>query len=449
MNADYTLEFHELLEPATQFIEIDQKKLVDQLVPTHKHAEDEHGNHIFVERILPKETEEVLIAKVNTADVEELTRAYRSDRITTFRFHTQIIDEYADLLYAYKRAQFAYARGAYLDFECFYVTLSYFNNFRVRALMFEPSRPEYSEKVSKKTCVIHGLMSSVMNFLDQHDESRRGCEVIFLKQLAIFLLNRDYEQILISRVAWSGRATRILESVGFRELSRQDPDYQSLINYLKPLEFSIDVWRADLRAILTPNIFIGLSGKMGAGKDTTAESFMQLLDGSSYPYLTKQVAFAANVKRIVATLTSTTFAMNNDRKLRQTKIEALDATLGELQQKIGQGLRDIIHPDVWVNAVMSDPEPIIKIVTDVRYPNEVAAIEASGGFVVRIVRDDDNVHNAVLEETRDRSHPSETALDDHDFEYVIYNDGDKATLGFKLMKIFQDFIADRDKPVSS
>ena len=120
-------------------------------------------------------------------------------------------------------------------------------------------------------------------------------------------------------------------------------------------------------------MFVGLSGKIGAGKDTAADEFIKQWHGE-----VTRLSFALKVKQTVALLTNTTLEDNIDRSKRQTRIEPLDATLGELQQKIGNGLRELIHEDVWVHSVLSDKSPGIKLITDVRYPNEARAIEKSG-----------------------------------------------------------------------
>lgn len=104
--------------------------------------------------------------------------------------------------------------------------------------------------------------------------------------------------------------------------------------------------------------------------------------------------------------------------------------------------RIIIHPNIWVNATMADYKPtndcqqhsdglfytdehgeneVIPIypnwiITDVRFPNEVKAVEDKGGIVVRIDRYD------LIYTTAD-NHPSETSLDNHTFDIVITNSG--------------------------
>lgn len=80
--------------------------------------------------------------------------------------------------------------------------------------------------------------------------------------------------------------------------------------------------------------------------------------------------------------------------------------------------REIIHPNIWINATMNAvarnhlPGAII---TDVRFPNEAEAVKKKGGIVIRIERSSENSSD---------NHPSEIALDDYEnFDYKIYNDG--------------------------
>lgn len=124
-------------------------------------------------------------------------------------------------------------------------------------------------------------------------------------------------------------------------------------------------------------------------------------------------------------------------------------TVRELLQKVGtDAMRDVIHPDVWVNALMKDytsyyPESSNEhlynkfpnwIITDVRFPNEAKAIKDRQGIVIRVNRpfkvegvyEKDESGFDVLKYTTNRPislHESETALDDYSFDYVIENSG--------------------------
>jgi hypothetical protein len=52
------------------------------------------------------------------------------------------------------------------------------------------------------------------------------------------------------------------------------------------------------------------------------------------------------------------------------------------------------------------------VITDTRFPNEAKAIKDAGGMVVRVERSGVKATNA---------HPSETSLDNWEFDYVIHN----------------------------
>jgi hypothetical protein len=168
-------------------------------------------------------------------------------------------------------------------------------------------------------------------------------------------------------------------------------------------------------------MLIGLSGKIGSGKNTAA-----ILLREEHPQFI-EVAFAENVKKVVAILTGTTFEENMDREKRKRRIEAFGATLGELQQKVGNGMRQTVGTNVWIQAVMSNLSPYT-IITDVRFPDEVKAIEQAGGIVIRIERTEEHqkVHDLkgeFLNDMRPRNDITETALDDYPFERKVMNNG--------------------------
>lgn len=87
-------------------------------------------------------------------------------------------------------------------------------------------------------------------------------------------------------------------------------------------------------------------------------------------------------------------------------------TRGELLQIVGTEIvRNRIHENAWIDIVESqiigaNHYGVPWIVTDVRYPNEVAMVLRHGGVVLRIEAP------ALTPGTRDHAHPSETALDE-------------------------------------
>lgn len=189
------------------------------------------------------------------------------------------------------------------------------------------------------------------------------------------------------------------------------------------------------------NILIGLSGHLGSGKDTVAELLIK--NYTPMKYECKHIKFATKVKEISAMLTNTgktyeeSLADNLSAEGKAKFIPELGMSLGKIQQQIGEGLRNLIHPDVWVHALLSnvksdtEDSKTITIISDVRYPNEVVAIHKRGGIVIRINRKD------IPEKCiagRDTNHPSETSLDDcKDFDIILDNGGSKEDLEILLM----------------
>ncbi len=97
-----------------------------------------------------------------------------------------------------------------------------------------------------------------------------------------------------------------------------------------------------------------------------------------------------------------------------------------------EGGRDVIHPNIWVNATLGDlKDTDYVIVTDTRFPNEVEGIKRKGGIVVKIIRP-----SIVSTST----HPSEISLNDYtDWDYIIINDGTIQELEEKVLKMLYHF----------
>ena len=124
--------------------------------------------------------------------------------------------------------------------------------------------------------------------------------------------------------------------------------------------------------------------------------------------------------------------------------------------------RQIIHPNIWVNATFADYKEKIKelsgystgidgefelskynnypswIITDVRFPNEAKAIKDKGGILIRCERTyyTEDKRYKIGFDPFEKEHPSETALDSYkDWDYVIKNDGSLEDLLTKVKDI--------------
>ena len=245
---------------------------------------------------------------------------------------------------------------------------------------------------------------------------------------------------------------------------------------------------------------IGISGKIGSGKDTVGKILQGLSIKSvenmnkdwlwiqkfylNSPYKIKK--YAGKLKDIACLLIGCTREQLEDREFKEKELgeewvaykaagsSVLYTTEEEIRkltsipikvrltprlllQLLGtEASRQIIHPNIWVNALFANYDKYLEfciqnelsklkdksmmggfspnrssfelpnwIITDVRFPNEVQAIQDRGGIVIRVNRIAGSVLiNNDTHSVTDHQHPSETALDDcNDFDYVIENDG--------------------------
>ena len=135
-------------------------------------------------------------------------------------------------------------------------------------------------------------------------------------------------------------------------------------------------------------------------------------------------------------------------------LEYFKSTPRLLLQIIGTDcIRDKVHPNAWVNALFADykscslpdettfiddKEFIRKnssqwIITDMRFPNELEVVKSRGGITIKINRitfreqqTEFGKLSTIIEPKVDKllgikEHPSETALDNAEFDYTIEN----------------------------
>lgn len=157
---------------------------------------------------------------------------------------------------------------------------------------------------------------------------------------------------------------------------------------------------------------IGLSGYAQSGKDTAAEALKEL----GY----ERVAFADVLRSAVYALNP---LMPDGRRVQDIVDEiGWDSAkvnfteIRTLLQRMGTEVgRNLLGENVWVDTALSSlDESGSYVVTDCRFPNEADAIRDRGGLVYRIAR-------RGVERAND--HPSETSLDNYDFDGILVNDG--------------------------
>lgn len=103
------------------------------------------------------------------------------------------------------------------------------------------------------------------------------------------------------------------------------------------------------------------------------------------------------------------------------------AEIRGLLQRLGtEAGRNTLWDSIWIDAALHGLDESGKyVITDARFPNEADAIRERDGVLVRITRSGVGPAN---------SHPSETSLDDYDFQWYISNSG--------TLEEFREHVAD-------
>jgi len=263
-------------------------------------------------------------------------------------------------------------------------------------------------------------------------------------------------------------------------------------------------------------MIIGINGKIGSGKDTVGSIIQYLTAEDTGQFCLNRIhsgksieghhnssyeikKFAGKLKQTGSLLTGIPVEMFEDQEFKKTNLSndwsslqqsgrnkvLLPMTVREFLQKLGtEAMRDGLHTNVWVNALFADYHPTPNksmdesfmeqfvtgsseihyalpkwIITDMRFPNEMEAVELREGVTIKVVRykvgdkvywtDPEGVSSGSYEisevyqdfcciyndfseaevpyhEVKHKSenlHASETALDDAHFDHVISNNG--------------------------
>ena len=186
--------------------------------------------------------------------------------------------------------------------------------------------------------------------------------------------------------------------------------------------------------------FIALSGKKQCGKDTIASMLKKKLEASGMSVEIDY--FARPLKEFCITVLGLerelVYGSNDDKNTethinwgnmphylaitRQALVECKDncpkhdtpMTVREVLQHIGTNVVRRIDNDAWARAPFRTQREVdVVILADCRFPNEKEWTERNGGVTIRVERD------TGFED----DHPSETALDDADFQIRYNNNG--------------------------
>ena len=169
---------------------------------------------------------------------------------------------------------------------------------------------------------------------------------------------------------------------------------------------------------------INISGKAQHGKDTTALILKKKLESKNKKVI---ITHYADLLKYEAKQFFN-WDGNKDEKGRQ------------ILQYMGTDVIRKINPDYWVGFIkefmkMFQDEWDYVIIPDCRFPNEIEAwgIDNWPNIAIRVIRDN-FISNLTPEQL---NHPSETALDDYDFNYYIFNSNDMNYLEKEIDKFIE------------
>lgn len=163
---------------------------------------------------------------------------------------------------------------------------------------------------------------------------------------------------------------------------------------------------------------IAFSGRKQSGKTVCSEFLKGLLLSNGY----SDVAiynFADPLKEdICMNMFGLTYAQcygedDNKNELVDAYWNNEQLTARDLMQLVGTDLFRKLNNNVWVNALMNKIKKTnhqIVIVSDCRFPNEVASVKQNGGLVFRLTR---NPHEST--------HISESILDSHIYDWKNFD----------------------------
>lgn len=164
---------------------------------------------------------------------------------------------------------------------------------------------------------------------------------------------------------------------------------------------------------------IAFSGRKQSGKTVCSEFLKGLLLSNGYSDV-EIYNFADPLKEdICMNMFGLTYSQcygedDNKNELVDAYWDGQQLTARDLMQLVGTDLFRKLNNNVWVNALINKikrTDHQIVIVSDCRFPNEVAAVKQNGGLVFRLTR---NPHEST--------HISECILDKNNYDWHNFSD---------------------------
>lgn len=170
---------------------------------------------------------------------------------------------------------------------------------------------------------------------------------------------------------------------------------------------------------MTPRI-IAFSGKIGAGKDTAADMVVDYLQSRNRSVV--KMLFAEPIKKMAAALLGVPEEQFRSQEYKETPIPYLEnlVTPRDILICLGENLKQLCGENFFAllmeHRIFQLPPETYIVISDLRFPTELAVVQEMNGIGVRIKRNQDQGFLMSMDRT-------ETSLDDVTFDYEIDNNG--------------------------
>ena len=178
---------------------------------------------------------------------------------------------------------------------------------------------------------------------------------------------------------------------------------------------------------------VGIHGRATAGKDTAGAVFIK----AGY----RRLSFADALKECVAVIAGEPSDNFFTMEGKEGFSPVLNTTRRVALQNVGNAMRETLDEEIWIRRALAGWDQAGRpptVITDVRYPNEAAAIRGMGGTIIQILRP--GASGLVGEAA---NHVSEVPLNYDLIDIDVHNDGTVGELNHEISKIVA-MLADGD-----
>lgn len=170
-------------------------------------------------------------------------------------------------------------------------------------------------------------------------------------------------------------------------------------------------------------MIIGITGRKRHGKDSVANILVHNSDNKIFHFadkLKETVRYLYNLPDDVDKEDVTNICSDRFPKIFGDRPHFF-LTYRDLLKTVGSDMMREVDKDIWVKALFGDRQFVLdlalakdQIIADVRFDNEVEAIKAKGGVIVKVVRTN------IREEEHD-DHKTEKGVSNHLIDYTVLN----------------------------